>query len=600
MKKQFWKMVLAVIVGTIICGILSWMLLLGFFSALASGSSSQPQLPKQGVLSIDLSSFTIGEQSRPGSTIPDVRSLISGSAGGSTATIGILDAVNALKTAAEDPAVQYIYLKTDGFSMGLSQAEEFRKALSEFHGSGKAIVAYTENLSAGGYYLASAADKVYSTVHPGASSSFTGISTQLIFIKDVLDKLGINVQLIRHGKYKSAGEMFIRNSSSPENLEQNQVMVNSLWNEFGNTIAESRGIGREELDSMLDNLSLCLPQDFVDNKLVDELLTREQLRGKLADLAVVEKYEDVKWMSFPNYVSAKSAGRQPALKQKMAIIYADGEIVEGKGRENIAGERFASIIAKIREDEKIKAVVLRVNSPGGSVLASERIKTELDLLGKEKTLVASYGDYAASGGYWISNNCEKIYSDATTLTGSIGVFSMIPEGSRFLDKVGVNVTSVSSNKHGDVYSMYKPLDNTEYNYMLRSVEDIYERFTALVAEGRGLERDYVDEIGQGRVWTGADALGIGLVDEIGTLSDALEWTAAAAGDADLDNWSIVAYPKPASESEQLMSMLGRGSDGDDVFKGTVLENTVKVFRNWLKGDKGCHVFARMPFDMILE
>ena len=226
-------------------------------------------------------------------------------------------------------------------------------------------------------------------------------------------------------------------------------------------------------------------------------------------------------VSLPDYAKSKLA-RSARGKDKIAVIYADGEIIDGKEKKEVAGDRFASIINDIRKDSTVKAVVFRVSSPGGSVLASEKIKAELDLLRKDKPVIASYGDYAASGGYWISANCDKVYSDASTLTGSIGVFSMIPDFSGFINKkLLVNITSVNSNKHGDLYTGFRPLDNDEQLYLQRSVEDIYERFTSIVAEGRGLERDYVNEIGQGRVWSGADALRIGLVDELGTLEDAI-------------------------------------------------------------------------------
>ena len=597
--KSFWKTVLAVVVGTIIVSIISTLFFFSFLGALSAGSSGKPVIPKSGVLDINMAQFNLAEQTAEENPFASLTpaTLMSGDME-NVPTVGLLDAVNAVHAAAEDPGVKYIFLRPDGYASGIAHAEEFRAALKAFHDSGKAIVAYTENLATGSYYIASVADKVYSTSYPGAMTNFNGISSQLIFLKDVLDKLGINIQLIRHGKYKSAGEMYIRSSASPENLEQNQVMINSIWKTLGGAIAESRGIELATLEAMIDRLELCLPDDFVEKGLVDELLTREQLKSKLADLAVVEKYSQVSMIPFADYAAAKK--KVSTAKDKIAIIYADGEIVEGSGTQNIAGKRFARIISDIREDESVKAVVLRVNSPGGSVLASDRIKAEIDLLREVKPVVASYGSYAASGGYWISNACEKIYSDAGTLTGSIGVFSIIPEGSKLLKKVGVGVTTVSSARHGDLYSMFKPLDAAEHAYMQRSVEDIYDRFTSIVAEGRGLEKDYVDEIGQGRVWTGADALGIGLVDEIGTLEDALRWTADLAGEPDLDKWNIVGYPAPEDSMTQMLQMFGTKPYDDDIFSGTPLEKTARVFRQWWSDKDKTYTFARMPYEIVLE
>lgn len=546
--KDFVKMTLAVLCGLFIAGILGLILSLGFVGSLAATSSVQAPLPKSGILKLDMSSLAITEQTKPDNPL----SMIEGNA---RESIGILKAVRAIGAAAEDPAVKCIYILPDGMSADLATLQEFRKALADFRSSGKPVISYTENTTTGGYYLASVSDKIYMTPHEGANAMITGVSTQLIFLKDLLDKLGVNMQLIRHGKYKSAGEMYIKNAASEENLRQNQEMINSIWDSYAGEIAESRGITVEALNAAIDGLHLCAPEDFVKESLVDELLSREQLQDKLATMAGVDDFKDVRTFSLTEYADAKILPAKA--KQKIAVIYADGEIIDGKEKQNVSGDRFAAEIAKVRADSSVKAVVLRVNSPGGSVLASEKIKHELDLLKQDKTLVASYGNYAASGGYWISNNCEKIFADATTITGSIGVFSLIPDFSRTAKDIAhINVTTVSSNRHGAMLSAFSPLDAEETAYMQRMVENIYDKFTSIVAQGRGLERDYVDEIGQGRVWTGADALKIGLVDELGTLQDALHWTAVAAGNPDITQWEIAEYPAPPTMLETLMEQFG--------------------------------------------
>ena len=588
--KDFLKMVLAVICGIIILSILGFMLTMGIFSASLASGSSTPSLPKSGgVLKIDLSKVRFGEQTLEDNPIGsmDPSSLLSGSVA-DTKTIGIWDAVQAIHAAEEDPAVKFIYIRTDGNVSSVTALGEVREALKRFRtASGKPVVAYMENPGTGSYYFASVADKVYMTSYLGASSQINGVSSQMMFLGDLLQRFGVNMQLIRHGKYKSAGEMYTRNSASPENREQYQRMVDSIWESIGAQIAEARGISVEELNATIEELKLNFPQDFIDNKLADELLSRQGLEDKLASLAVVDKYKDIKWISFADYVKAKDTPSK--VKQKIAVIYADGEIIDGSGKSEIAGDRFASVISKVCKDSTVKAVVLRVNSPGGSVFASEKIKTELDLLKAEKPLIASYGDYAASGGYWISNNSEKIFTDATTLTGSIGVFGLVPDFSKTAKDIAhVGIEAISSHKHGDMYGLMRPFDTDEYNYMLASIENIYDRFTTIVSEGRGIPKETVDAIGQGRVWTGSDALQINLVDEIGTLEDAISYAAVAAGDADLANWNVKGYPAPPSMMEQMFDMLGKNSGDENVL--------VAAFKRFTRPQ----VLARMDNDIRFQ
>lgn len=583
--KDFVKMTLAVICGLLVVSIIGWILMVGLLSA-AAISGSQPSLPKSGVLKIDMSKVILDEQTEEGSPLASLGSIPVGAVSISMpeGTIGLWDAVSAVNAAAEDPAVKYIYLKTDGTVSDVAHLQEFRHALSNFRSvSSKPIVAYIESPTTGSYYLASVADKIYMTSNIGATTQVSGVSSQMTFFGDLLKKLGVNVQLIRHGKYKSAGETFTRGSASPENREQYQVMVNSIWNSLASEIAASRELTVDEINAAIDDLKLLEPADFLEYKFVDGLLTRSELESKLADLAVVNKFKDVKFIQFSDYVTAKAVTAKA--KNKIAIIYANGEIVDGSAKSQVAGDRFASIISKVRADSTVKAVVLRVNSPGGSVLASEKIKTELDLLKGDKPVIASYGAYAASGGYWISNNCDKIFSDAVTLTGSIGVFGMFPDFSAVLKDVAhVGVENISSNKHGDMLSLMRPFDEDEKAYLQRSIEDVYERFTTIVSEGRGLDKDFVDEVGQGRVWTGADALTLHLVDEIGGLEDAVKYAAVAAGEPDLTMWRIKDYPRAPSQMETLMSSL-QGTDSNDY---SVL---LDEFRD-LKSGK---IMARLPY-----
>ena len=594
--KNFLKMVLAVVFGLILTVVMLFMFFGGLMSSLTPSSASS-SLPKSGVLAIDMSKIAIAEQSAE----PDVMTMVQG--GASISTVGLWQAVSAINKAAEDPAVKYIYIKADGASGGIATLQEFRKSLANFRSCGKAVISYIESPSTASYYIASVADKVYMTDAQGASSMIVGIGSRLVFLKDLLDKLGVNVQLIRHGKYKSAGEMYVKNAPSPENLEQNQAMIDAVWNSYASEIAESRNMSVEKLNSVIDNLELNKPEDFLSTGFVDALMSREELHSKLADLAVVDSYSKLKFFDLPSYIAAKLL---PATKSgnKIAVVYADGEIIDGEDKSNVAGDRFASVLAKVRADSTVKAVVFRVNSPGGSVLASEKIKAEVELLREQKPVVASYGDYAASGGYWISNSCDKIFSNETTLTGSIGVFSMIPEFSKVMkDVVHVNMVSVSSNKHTDMYSLMRPFDDAERDYMQASVENIYDKFVNIVAEGRELESDYVDSIAQGRVWAGSDALKIGLVDEIGTLEDAINYASSLVGDPDSSSLNVVEYPKPMTSFEMLMEMLGQTSPDETVFSGTPFESVADVLNEWsrrVKKNPADVVFARIPYAIDIQ
>ena len=590
--KDFLKMTLAVLAGLFIAGILGFMLFFGFIGTLASLGGSTPAMPRSGVLIMDMSRISIAEQTQE----TDPMAMIQGQ---DISIIGLWDAVRAIEKAASDPAVQCIYLKADGLSAGgIAPVEELRQALGAFRLSGKPVVAYTENPGTGSYYLASVADKIYMGSYKGGTNMMVGVGTQMIFLKDLLDKLGVNVQLIRHGKFKSAGEMYIKSRPSEENLLQTREMVNSMWDGMAEAICSSREISRGELDGMIDGLRLNTPEDFLACRLVDELLTKEELKEKITILAKESRYEDVKFISLSDYVNINAQTVSKA-RRKIAIIFAEGEIIDGYDKQEVAGDRFAGIISSVRADSTVKAVVLRVASPGGSVAASEKIRTEIDLLRKVKPVIASYGNYAASGGYWISNSCDKIFSDKSTLTGSIGVFSMIPDLSGTAEKVfHVGLTNVGSSKHSDMYSLTRPLDAEETAFMQKSVDDIYEAFLENVSAGRGMDKAEIDEIAQGRVWTGSDALKIGLVDEIGTLADAVRYAAIAAGDAesDLSTWEVAAYPKPMTTLDIILENLTGSSDA---LTGTPFESVGRAFRGWDATSTG-KVYARMPYIMEIK
>lgn len=589
---NFWKTVLAVITGIALLGaflyFVVFVLLIGGMVSLLNKAGKT--LPSEYALTVDFRDMALCEQS---AAMPEFNFAALAS-GVQVDQVAILDATLALRKAAEDPAVKYLILKPDAVGGGLAHLEEFRKALENFRASGKAIIAWTENPGNGSYYLASVADKIYMTSSEGGLTTLLGLSTQITYLKDVLDKLGVNVQLIRHGKFKSAGEMYIRNSISEENRLQYETLLGTVWGGWCEQIARSRGISPEAFNALIDDLKLNSPADFLKAGLVDETLDREQWEQKICVNSGVEKFKDANFVSLADYISARSSLNLKA-KNKLAIIYADGEIIDGDELMEVAGDRFVREIRKVRSDKDVKAVVFRVNSPGGSVLASDKIRNEIELLRAEKPVVASYGNYAASGGYWISASCDKIFTDKSTLTGSIGVFSIIPDLSgTFKDKLHVNIETVSTNKHGDMLSLTTPLTPEEMNYMQASVENIYTRFTEIVAEGRSLEVSYVDDIAQGRVWAGPDALNIRLVDEIGTLEDAVNYAVAIAdtGDTDLSHWQIAAYPKPLTPFEMVIEEYLGGDHS--VLAGTPLGSIETAFRDITEADAG-KAYARLPY-----
>ena len=591
--KDFVKTMLAVICGYIVLKLIGFLFLLIMFGSAVAMGGGNVSLPRDGVLDVNVSNFTLAEQSEE-TPAPSVTSLMGGV--DMVPTVGVRDAVQALKFAAVDPSIRFVLLRADGLSGGTADVEELRKALQFVRQSGKAFVAYTETPGNGSYYLSSVADKIYMGSQHGGNYMLLGISSRSLFLKDILDKVGVHVQLIRHGKYKSAGEMYIRNSASPENREQLQQMVNSIWGSFSSEMAAAREIPVDEFNKLIDDLALNFPEDFLNNKLVDALVSHEELLEKLCTLAQVSDPKQLHLVPFVDYVKAKVV-HLPGRNQ-VAVLHLSGDIVEGNGYTGIAADRFVKEIDQLRKDQNVKAVVLRVSSPGGSVTASIKIRAALDLLQKEKPLVASYGNYAASGGYWISNGCEHIFADATTITGSIGVFAMIPEFSAVTKKLGVGVESVGSNKHSDMFSLMRPFDTKEMAYMQANIEDIYDNFVGLVAASREMTVPAVDAIAQGRVWTGADALGIGLVDAIGTMEDAIAYAAALADYHSSDEYTVCDYPEPLPMIQQLMMQFGAGEE-PSILSGTPFEGMGKAVEA-LKANQPGVAYARLPYALEIQ
>ncbi|NCB18595.1 MAG: signal peptide peptidase SppA [Bacteroidia bacterium] len=585
--KNFFKIVLGTFVGSLIALTVGFFLMLGFIGSMASFSETKPVVPKSAILSIDFGT-RISEQS-----IDDPFSSINPLQGTSGKTQGIYSLIRSIDKAATDPAIKFIYMNLSSLNAGITHTEELRSALERFRTSGKPVIAYADNFSQPAYYLSTVADKIF--LSPTGMLPLTGVSISTIFFKDLLDKLGVEVQLVRHGKFKAAAEQFISNKMSPENREQLQAYVNAVWSTWASQIASAREIPVEKINLLADNLSLSTAQDALEAGLVDELLYKDQLIEKLTTLFGVEDEKDLKMITTTNYDKATHKVDFKE-KNKVAIIYANGDIIMGKTENNIASDSFMEHISKVRKDSTIKAVVFRVNSPGGSAQSSDIIERELALLMENKPVVVSMGDYAASGGYWISAKANKIFTNNTTLTGSIGVFSMVPNFQKAMNKhLSVNAESVNSNKYSDLMSGYRPLESTESEFLRSAVEKIYTDFINLVAQGRNMTPEKVDEIAQGRVWAGKDALGIGLADQQGGLYDALLSAASMAG---LEGYRIVEYPVQKSAIDRLVEMLSESSvaAGNMADPLGMLEN---AYQSLLK-ERGISHMARLPYNITFN
>lgn len=585
--KGFFKTLLASFLGVFAAMFLGVIVLVGIVSAAGAASETTPVVPDSAILKIG-GNLTLAEQSSDGDFDPSA--LFAGGSMNATKQVGILSAIQAIEKAASDPAIKFIYINPSQVNGAISHLEEFRTALVKFKESGKAIISYSETYSQGGYYLASVADKMY--VHPYGGNMVFGVSTSLMFLKGALDKLGIEVQLIRHGKYKSAGEQFVNTNISEANREQNQAMITSLWNSISEEICKSRNLDLKKFNAHVDNLSATQPEEMVAAGMADGIMTRDEMTAELAGLFGVEKEDDIKMITLDKYAKAVI---KPNIKatDKIAIIYANGEIVDSG--EGISPSKYTKVISDVRKDSTIKAVLLRVDSPGGSAMAAEIIRKELELLREEKPVVVSYGSYAASGGYWISAECDKIFTNETTLTGSIGVFSMIPNIEKIVkEKARINIVNINSNEHSDMMTMTKPLDRAETAYMQKGVEVIYDTFLSIVANGRDMTTQEVDKIAQGRVWSGTDAIKVDLADEIGTIYDALNYTINIS---ELEDYQLVEYPKVKSQMEKIMESFGnaesaisRLSDPD-----IALEDMVQELKQMSRT-----VYARMEYDYVFQ
>ncbi|GAB1403949.1 signal peptide peptidase SppA [Lentimicrobium sp.] len=506
-----------------------------------------------------------------------------------TNTPGILETIELIEHAAVDDNISGIYMNMSNVASGMATVEEIREALLKFKESGKFIVAYGEVYSQKAYYLASVADKI--AVNPEGMIDFRGINGEVMFLKGLFDKLDINAQIIRHGKYKSAIEPLINDRMSEANKEQTLTYISSIWNHMVNGIALQRKVDNASLQLFADSLLIQNAEDAVRYGLADTLLYKDQLIQMMRSRLGLDENKEVSVIKLNRYKEA-APKKYKLSRDKLAVIYATGEINGGEGDEfSIGSERISRSIRKARKDSTVKAIVFRINSPGGSALASDVILREIELAQQVKPVVVSMGDYAASGGYYIACAADTILANPTTLTGSIGVFGVIPDMSKFFEnKLGITFDRVKTNKHADYMTITRPLTDYEKMVITRSVEDIYDTFITHVSRGRNMSKSNVDSIGQGRVWSGTDGINIGLVDELGGIKKAI---ALAAGKAQISEYRVVSLPEQADPLTQIMNEL-QGKPTDDKLK-----KELGILYPYLKQLKSLSqmegVQARLPF-----
>ena len=584
--KQFLKFTLAAAVGLIL-GVFSIIII---FSIVAgSGDSNEVQLDKPHVLRLELNGAI---QDR----VEEMSFDLSKITGQDVNILGLNDILANIKKAKTDENIKGIYIEMGMLSTGFATREEIRNALLDFKESGKFITTYSEIYTQGSYYLASVAD--YICMYPEGGMELRGLNSTIPFFTNALKKMGIEPQVIRHGKFKSAVEPFMLTEMSDENREQIETYMGSIWEHFLKNVASDRELTRDRLNEMAENLEIQTTEDAVRLGLVDSLFYRDQFQNHLANLMEQENYYDINFISLKKYNKVKNENaRDKFKKEKVAVIYAQGEIQSGEGSETVIGsERISKAIRKARKDEKVKAIVLRVNSPGGSALASDVIWREMKLANEEKPVVVSMGDVAASGGYYIACASDKIYASPNTITGSIGVFGIMPNIEELMtDKIGITFDNVKTNKFADLGSVNRPLTQEEYDIIQKGVVDVYNTFTSKVAEGRDMSQENVDDIGQGRVWSGTNAMDINLIDEYGGLEAAV---AGAAELAELEDYRIFELPEQKDPFQELLEQLEE--DMQTSWIKYQLGDQYKYYKTIqdIKHLKG--VQARMPYQFVID
>ncbi len=588
--KEFFKFMFASMLGFVLVMIICSLIFFGIVVSLVSISTSDVvTISDNSVLQLKLDK-TILDRGPKSPIFFDL-------GGGSFAKRSGLDMIlENIKKAKTDPKIKGILLDISVIPTGIATITEIREALLDFRASGKFIISYSEVYTQPSYFLASVSDKIY--LHPQGMIYFKGLNADLMFLKGALEKLDIKMQIIRHGKFKAATEPLFLDKMSPENRQQMMALINNVWTNMLQGISETRKIPIERLNQMADSLTSQAPETALKNHLVDKLVYKDELIAELKTRLGISGKESINYVSLEKYDNAPNLHKKNSTSHdRIAIIYALGNIGDGDGDDqSIGSERISKAIRKAREDKKIKAIVLRVNSPGGSSLSSDVIWREVVLAAKVKPVVASFGDVAASGGYYIACGASKIIADRTTITGSIGVFAVVPNFKGLMNnKLGVTFDNAKTNANSEFIPVNQSLPPYQAMILQHEIENIYSAFVSRVAEGRHMTTAQVDSIGQGRVWSGTDAKRIGLIDDFGGMDKAVE---TAADLAKIKDYRLVSLPEQKDMFEEIMNEL-MGNKEEILLQKELGENY--KFYQYLKDIQGMKgIQARMPFDININ
>ena len=587
--KDFLKFTLATVTGIIISSVVLFFISILVVFSMVSSSESETQVRKNSVMMLDLNgTLTERSQENPLDFLmkEDYK------------TYGLDDILSSIRKAKENEDIKGIYIQATSLGAGFASLEEIRDALKDFKESGKFIVAYGDTYTQNLYYLSSVADKVL--LNPQGMLEWQGLAATPMFFKDLLEKIGVEMQIFKVGTYKSAVEPFISTEMSPANREQVNVYLSSIWGQITSSVAESRNLSLEALNKEADRMLMFYPaEESVKNGLVDTLIYKNDVRDYLKNMVGIDKDDNMPVLGIQDMINVKKHVPRDKSGNVIAVYYAYGEIDGGSSAstdEGINSEKVIKDLRKLKDDENVKAVVLRVNSPGGSAYGSEQIWYAVNQLKKEKPVIVSMGDYAASGGYYIACNADTIVAEPTTLTGSIGIFGMMPNAKGLTEKLGVNFDVVKTNPYADFGNLTRPMNDGEKGLMQMYVNKGYELFLTRCSDGRGISMEELDKIAQGRVWTGSTAKELGLVDELGGLDKALEIAIAKAG---VDAYTVMNYPKKEGFLESLMNtnpgnyIKARMLNGkmNDVYRQfSIIENFDKIDR----------IQARVPFELNIQ
>ena len=587
---QFLKNVLSTIVGLFLFCLLFFFFILIIAAAVGSSSKETVEVKNNSVIELDLSKVSMDYAGKFSS-----EKFAFFNEEPKNGLINVLKAIDVAKT---DTKIKGITITNNTNNLGVAQLKTLRDKIAEFKKSGKFVVSYADTYAQTDYYLNSVADTLY--VNPVGEFEFKGLSSELMFFKDFQEKSGITMEVIRHGKYKSAVEPFIANEMSPENREQMSGLLNDLWDSMITDIAASRKISKDSLNSIAQNLSARTPEMAKSRGLVDKIGYEDQYRAGIKKALKVAKDEDYEEISILDYAEANAAADLlKSMENQVAIIYAQGEITNGEGGLNQVGEiSIRKAFKTALEDDAVKAIVLRVDSPGGNALTSDLIWREVELAKKKKPVVVSMGNYAASGGYYISCGADRIFAEASTITGSIGVFGVLPNFSKVANNLGVHAQTVSTHDNGAEYSLFQPMQDKTRNVITQSVEQVYGVFVSRVAQGRKLSPEAVDAIGQGRVWSGTDAQRIGLVDEIGGLDAAVKY---AAKKANMKDYGTVDYPEYEADFNTFLQNMGNSGvsmfqSRESLIKQEVGEENYRIIERLRRVSQIKGTQAMMPFE----